>query len=56
MILKSYIEDGERPVDAIARIAVLAGQNGCDGYALMCRKCDMPFTENFDCDCTVRKP
>ena len=51
MVLKGYIEEGERPIDAIARIAVLAGQNGCSGYALCCRKCNMPYAEYYGCEC-----
>jgi hypothetical protein len=51
MILKGYIEKGEFLFDAIARVAVLAGQNGFEGYSINCRKCDTPYDEKFLCKC-----
>jgi len=48
--LHGYIEAGETAGDAIARIAVLAGQNGFD-YELRCRECDTAFREYFRCEC-----
>lgn len=51
MILRGYIEEGETPLDAIGRIAILAGQNGMEGYALCCRKCDTPYAADYNCEC-----
>jgi len=50
--LKWYIEKGETPFDAIARLATMAGQNGFTSYALHCRTCDQPFKENYECGCS----
>lgn len=41
-ILKGYIEEGETMADAIARVAVLAGQNEFNGYEICCRECRLP--------------
>lgn len=51
-VLKGYIEEGETFVDAVARVAVLAGQNGFMGYEICCRTCGKAYGKNFDCACT----
>lgn len=53
--LIGYIEDGERMVDAIARVACLAGQNGYTGYAIHCRTCNEPFGDGPTCYCTRKE-
>lgn len=50
-ILHGYIEEGESFVDAVRRVACLAGQNGFDGYEIRCKKCDEAYPENFMCKC-----
>ena len=55
MILRGYIEDGETLVDAIARVAVLAGQNGFEGYEICCSKCQRYYGEDLSCYCTQRE-
>jgi len=37
--LIGYVEDGETLPDAIARVAVMAGQNGIQEYEIRCRGC-----------------
>lgn len=51
MILKGYVEQGEMLADAIARVAVLAGQNGFNGYEIHCRKCDELIGPEPPCYC-----
>lgn len=58
MILKGYIEEGETMLDAIARVAVLAGQNQMDGYEILCRKCNWPYQKDgggYSCLCVIRE-
>ena len=47
-----YIEDGEKPFDAIARISTMAAQNGYTAYALCCRDCREPYGNGYTCLCT----
>jgi hypothetical protein len=57
MTLRGYIENGETMFDAIARVSVLAGQNGCTDYEIRCRVCDWPYEKHerggYQCACTI---
>ena len=55
MILKVYVEEGERLVDAIARVAILAGQNGFKGYEIHCRECDELIGPEPPCYCMRKR-
>lgn len=57
MILKGYVEEGETLVEAIARVAVLAGQNGFNGYEILCSKCHELIGPDPPCHCmrAIRK-
>jgi hypothetical protein len=55
MILRGYIENGETMFEAIVRVSVIAGQNGCTGYEICCRQCNERYEKDgvgYSCACT----